>query len=298
MTHFSDLTLATTVHNNVELCSAMLSSFVSNVGRVAEVVVVDDASESAPILPAVGSAVRLIRHDRALGFCKASDRALREVRTPYALLVDADVLFDPGNFAGGFAEFKKNRWAWINFRQTNFDGDPQAGYEHPLMPPSLFAAGNQVFTWWLRRQPEPVPDRGERIAPVEVAHSSCTLVDMGAFRAVGGFDPWYWQCQSDVDLSLRLRDRGYRVGVDLGYTVRHHGAGGKTGGRARVVDLYRARLHLYENAFPSSRLYLRPILFVRHVAELIWFGLASLFKRDSRLESRVELLKGVWHGYN
>ena len=298
MTRFDDLTLATTVHNNAHLCAAMLTSFETNLGVVAEIIVIDDASHSPPTLPATMSLLRMLRHDVAAGFCKASDHALREVRTPYALLVDADVLFQPGDFAGGFAEFKKNDWAWINFRQTNFEGEPQAGYEHPLMPAWVFAAGNQVFGWWSRRQREPQSESGERIAPVEVAHSSCTLVNMEAFRAIGGFDPWYWQCQSDVDLSLRFRRRGYRVGVDLGYTVRHHGAGGKTGGAARVIDLYRARLHLYETASPWSRYYLRPILFVRHLAELIWFATVALVKRDSRLQTRVELLKGVWHGYN
>jgi N-acetylglucosaminyl-diphospho-decaprenol L-rhamnosyltransferase len=298
MTRFDDLTLATTVHNNAEMCAAMLRSFEANLGIVSEVVIVDDGSVSSLSLPSLAAPSRLIWHERALGFCKASDEALREVRTEYALLVDADVLFEQGDFAGGFSEFKKNKWTWVNFRQTDFEGRPQGSYEQPLMPPWVFAAGNQLFAWWNRRQSEPRPASGERIAEVEVAHSSCTLVNIQALRAIGGFDPSYHQCQSDVDLSLRLRKHGYRVGIDFGYTVRHHGAGGKSGEPSRVLDLYRARLHLYENAYPASRFYLRPLLFLRHLAELIWFAMVAVVRKDARLQMRVQLLKGVLNGYN
>lgn len=296
---FGDLTLATTVHNNAAVSSEMLKSFEEHVGTVHEIVVVDDGSLPPVLAEVCKSPVRVIRNDEALGFCKASDVALRAVQTPCALLVDADVLFEPGDFAGGLQEFRNSRWAWVNFKQVNFQGEPQASYEEPLMRPWVFAAGNQIFQWWQRRhRPPSVEGREHRIAPVEAAHSSATLVNMDAFRAVGGFDPWYWQCQSDIDISLRLRQAGYGVGVDLGYCVKHDGAGGKTGGTARVLDLYRARIHLYEQAFPLSRLYLRPMLFVRHLFEIIWFSITGLFRRDGRLATRVAMLKGVFHGYS
>ncbi len=299
MTHFDDLTIATTIHNNFEIGAAMLRSFEAHIGSVAEIILVDDASHPHARAPETVSKVTVLRNDRAAGFCKASDLALRRVRTKYSLLVDADVLFDAGDFAGGYREFQNSDWAWVNFRQTSFAGEPQASYEHPVMPPWIFAAGNQVLDWWQKRHSAPIaPESGRRIVPVEVAHSSCHFVKMEAFRAVGGFDPWYWQCQSDVDLSLRLRKSGHRVGVDFGYRVKHDGTGGKGGGAARVLDLYRSRLHLYEHGYPSSRFYLRPLLFVRHFGEVVWFGIVALFRRDDRLGTRVRLLKGVLQGYN
>jgi N-acetylglucosaminyl-diphospho-decaprenol L-rhamnosyltransferase len=298
MTHFSDLTLATTTHNNARMSAEMLHSFETNLGTVDKIVIVDDASSRPCPLPAVSSGVRMIRIEPAHGFCQASDVALRAVRTRFALLVDADVLFEPGDFAGGYAEFQKGNWAWINFRQTNFQGRPQAAYEQPLMPAWVFATGNQVFKLWekFQRKPEPLP--GQRIAQVEAAHSSCTLVNMEAFHAVGGFDRWYWQCQSEIDLCLRLRKKGYRVGVDFGYCVKHDGAGGKGGGPGRVLDLYRSRVHLYERFQPASGYYLRPLLFVRHLFEVAWFALVALFKKEPRLRLRLEMLKGVLKGYH
>jgi N-acetylglucosaminyl-diphospho-decaprenol L-rhamnosyltransferase len=297
MTHFSDLTLATTTHNNYQMLADMLTSFETSLGTVDKIVIVDDGSRRPCALPPVSSGVRLIRNELAHGFCQASDMALGAVRTKYALLVDADILFEPGDLAGGYAEFRNGNWAWVNFRQTNFQGQPQTGYDQRLMPPWVFAVGNQGLRLWEKFQRDPVPTPGQRIVEVEAAHSSCTLVNMEAFRAIDGFDHWYWQCQSDIDLSLRLRKAGWRVGVDLGYTVKHEGAGGKTGGISRVLDLYRSRLHLYENFYPASRFYLRPLLFVRHLFELGWFALVALFKNEPRLPMRIEMVKGVLKGY-
>lgn len=299
MMRYPDLTLATTAHNNEKTSAEMLHSFQANIGCAGQIIVVDDASKNPYTAPSLQAPVRLIRTENALGFCKASDQALREVRTKFALLADADILFEPGDFAGGFAEFQKGNWAWVNFRQVSFDGVLQDAYEQPLMPPWIFAAGNQVLKWWEKFQrPLAQPPPGMRILEVEVAHSSCTLVNMEAFHAVGGFDDWYWQCQSDTDLSLRLRGHGRRVGIDTGYRVKHEGAGGKSGGPARVLDLYRSRVHLYEKFYPSSRFYLRPLLFVRHLLELAWFALVALFKNEPRLQLRLEMLKGVLKGYH
>jgi GT2 family glycosyltransferase len=297
MIRFDDLTLATTAHNNEQMSAGMLRSFETNLGTVAEIVVVDDGSAQPYRAPDLASPVRVIRSEQAEGFCRASDVALRAVQTSYALLVDADVLFEPGDFAGGYAEFQKGNWAWVNFRQTNFQGLPQSAYEQPLMPPWIFAAGNQAFKLWEKFQESPAPTPEARIVEVEAAHSSCTLVNMEAFRAAGGFDHSYWQCQSDIDLSLRFRKTGHRVGIDFGYCVKHEGAGGKTGGAARVLDLYRARVRLYEHFHPASRFYLRPLLFVRHALELAWFAPVALFKNEPRFRTRLEMLKGVLKGY-
>src|SRR5436305_4289432 len=93
MTEFADLTLATTAHNNEQMSAAMLRSFEANLGAVAEVVIVDDGSRTVYGAPLLRSPVRVIRNAQAQGFCRASDLALREVRTNYALLVDADIMF-------------------------------------------------------------------------------------------------------------------------------------------------------------------------------------------------------------
>jgi GT2 family glycosyltransferase len=127
------------------------------------------------------------------------------------------------------------------------------------------------------------------------------MVNMAAFRAIQGFDPWYWQCESDIDLSLRFGRGGYIVAVDLGYTVCHEGAGGKTGGAKRTLDLYRARLHLYEHFYPGCWSYLRPLLWCRHLLETFYFFVSKhlLGKgSDAGLSLRITMLRTVFNGYN
>jgi len=297
MTHFDDLSLITTTRNDAAMSAEMLRSFESNVGTVEKILIVDDGSSRPCPLPPVSSGVRLIRNELPHGFCQASDMALRRVQMPFAFLVDADVIFEPGDFAGGYAEFKRGNWAWVSLSQTNFQGVPQRGYEQPLIPPLVFGLGHEALMLWEKFRRTPAARGGERIAEVEAAPSSCTFVNLEAFRAVGGFDRWYWQSQSDVDLCLRLRAAGYRVGVDLGYRVKHKGAGRESGSAPRVLDHYRSRLHLYEQFYRGSRFYLRPLLFVRHLFELAWFATVALFKNEPKLQTRLEMVKGVLKGY-
>jgi GT2 family glycosyltransferase len=297
MTHFDDLSLITTMRNDAAMLAEMLRSFEASLGTVEKIVIVDDGSSRPCSLPSVSSAIRLIRNELPHGFCQASDMALRRVRTPYAFLVDADVVFEPGDFAGGYSEFKQGNWAWVSLSQTNFQGVVQRGYEQRLIPPLVFGLGGPALILWEKFHRSPVALARERIVPVEAASSTCTLVNLEAFRAVGGFDRWYWQSQTDVDLSLRLRAAGYRVGLDLGYCVKHKGAGRKSGSAPRVLDHYRSRLHLYELFYPASRFYLRPLLFVRHLFELAWFAAVALFKNEPKLQTRREMVKGVLKGY-
>jgi N-acetylglucosaminyl-diphospho-decaprenol L-rhamnosyltransferase len=276
MESFPDLTLATTLHNNLERWMEMALSFEREAGLPGEIVAADDASAPPAVVTGLKSPVRLLRNEKARGFGGASDQVLREVKTPYALLLDADITFLPGDFRAAFEAFKAQpKLAWSNFQQVSADGAKGGSGEMILPPAWIYGLGNQVTGRWLRgkeksRRPELL---GGRIDLMPIAHSSSAFVRMEAFREIDGFDPRFWQCQSDNDVCLRLGRAGWQVGVDQIYTVRHDGIGGRTGGPARVYDLYRGKLLLYETHRPASRLYLRPLLGLRHLLEA---GVAAL----------------------
>ena len=270
MDTFPDLTIATTIHNNLERWMEMATSFEREAGQPVEIVVVDDASRTPAVISGLRIPVRLLRNEKARGFGGASDQALKEVRTPYALLVDADITFLPGDFRAAFAAFKAvPKLAWSNFQQVSAEGNKGSSCEEVLPPGWVYGLGNQVSGRWSRRweQTHRSPMLSERIMQVPIAHSSSAFVRMEAFRQIDGFDPRYWQCQSDNDVCLRLGRAGWKVGIDRNYTVRHDGIGGKTGGKSRVYDLYRGKLLIYETHRPGSRLYLRPLLALRHGLE-------------------------------
>jgi GT2 family glycosyltransferase len=271
-TVFSDLTLATTIHNNLERWMEMALSFEREAGLVAEIVVVDDGSDVPARIEGLRSPLRILRNETPHGFCGASDEALREVKTPFALLVDADITFLEGDFAAAFAAFKAvPRLAWSNFQQVSATGELGGSSEDVLAPPWIYALGNQVQGRWSRYKAKTIKPAfvSGRIKSVTIAHSSSTLVRMNAFQEIDGFDRRFWQCESDNDLCLRLIRAGWKVGVDRLYTVRHDGIGGKTGGTKRIYDLYRGRLMLYEVHHPEVRVYLRPLLALRHALEAL-----------------------------
>ncbi len=272
MDTFPDLTLATTIHNNLERWMEMALSLEKEVGQFAVIVVVDDGSAVPANPEGLGSSLHLMRNETPRGFCAASDQALREVKTPFALLADADITFLPGDFRAVYAAFQDDpRLAWCNFRQVSVTGSLGCSTEDEILPPWIYGLGNQVAQKWLERKSRMVNASipGTRIRLVPIAHSSSVLVRMEAFRDIGGFDLRFWQCVSDNDLCMRLVKAGWKVGVDQIYTVRHDGIGGKTGGKKRVYDLYMGRLLFYEVHRPSSRLYLRPLLCLRHLVETL-----------------------------
>jgi N-acetylglucosaminyl-diphospho-decaprenol L-rhamnosyltransferase len=298
---YADLTLATTIHNNLERWLQMATSFEREVGRAAEIVVVDDGSSIPAKVAGLRSPVRLLRNDPARGFCRASDQALREVQTPFALLLDADITFLPGDFHAAFEAFKAHpQLAWSNFQQVSAEGHPGGSTEEIIPPAWVYALGNQVTDRWRRRRmrtwkPEKLDSR---VIAVPIAHSSSALVRMKAFREIGGFDFRFWQCQSDNDICMRLGAAGWKVGADQVYRVRHDGIGGKTGGANRVYDLYRGKLLFYERHRPACRLYLRPLLSLRHLLETF----VALLRGRSREEHlrpsfRLRLALGALRGY-
>ena len=298
---FPDLSLATTIHNNVERWMEMALSFEQHVGTVAEICVVDDGSTVPAQISGLRSPVRLMRHETPGGFCAASDEALNAVSTPFAFLLDADITFLPGDFRNAFAAFKSlPRLAWSNFQQIGASGTVGSPSEDRLPPAWVYGLGNQVQWRWSKWKAK--TSKGEwlsgRIKGVAIAHSSSTLVRMQAFREMGGFDRRFWQCESDNDLCLRLRKAGWRIGVDQIYTLRHDGIGGRTGGKKRIYDLYRSRLMIYEIHRPASRSYLRKMLGLRHLAE----GAAAKIlgrKRTDHLspDFRFHLANAAFKGY-
>ncbi|MDD4932601.1 MAG: glycosyltransferase [Methylacidiphilaceae bacterium] len=304
MRRWEDLSLATTVHHNAAISARMLSSFEEHVGEAAEIVLVDDASARpfAESPPPLRSPVRIIRNERASGFCAASHQALSAVRTRYALLVDADVIFLPGDFPGGFEAFcQAPGLAWCTFRQLGCDGKVGDAHVAKQPPPWVFGLGNQVGAVWSRWTAKPVlPEVRGRIAFVEIAYSSSAMVDMEIYRKVGGFDLDLWQCETDPAFCLKLGRAGYKVGVDLGYTVIHEAIGYRTGGDPRTFDLYRGRLWLYERYYPSCRYYLRALLWARHLAEMLYFAFLSRFRPEpaqQQLSLRRRLFQTVGNGY-
>ncbi len=291
----NDLTLAATAHNNWGEAEEMIASVEREAGLLHEIVVVDDGSREPRTSIAAKSPVRILRNDPPKCFAGAAADALEGVRTPYALLVDSDVRFLPGDFARTYEAFRADpKAAWVGFNQVTPDGRPGGAGEHFQPPPSIFARGNVARTAWQRQLEGTEPARQGAFLPMEIVYSSAVLVRMDLYRSVGGIDRAFRQSVVDYDISARLRAVGGKVGIYPDYTVQHEGHDSNTGGERRIFDTYAGYLYFYEKFYPSTRWWLRPVLSARHLMESCW----CLLKADPRKSQRLKLAKAVWSGYS
>jgi GT2 family glycosyltransferase len=135
-------------------------------------------------------------------------------------------------------------------------------------------------------------------------HSCAIAVRREAFESVGGFDANFDFLDADIDFSMRLRQKGWRLGSESKLVVFHKGGGSFQKTSTRVVrhHINRWRLLNKHGKLRWPRL-LKLGLILRHSTELILFWLARPLMINSKdilkdkLEGRRVLLKTVWSGY-
>jgi GT2 family glycosyltransferase len=135
----------------------------------------------------------------------------------------------------------------------------------------------------------------------ELLHSCALGIRRKAFDSVGGFDEDYDFLDADIDFCARLLDKGWRLAIEpLGIAI-HEGGGSPQSTRERVLRFHKCRLLFFRKRYgPISRA-LVPILFFRHVLEIVT-GIAILLvgRRDGvldKLKTRVILARTVWRNY-
>ena len=197
---------------------ASLESFIASLGsattRPVEVVLADNGStDGAPERVAAGRGdVRVLPTGGNVGYGAAVDAGLAGATGRWAVVANPDVVFEPGSIDALLAAAQ--RW-------------PRAGAVGPairtpdgeLYPsardlPSLSTgAGHAALGWVWPANPWTARYRREREAPRERTagwlSGSCFVIDLDAYRTIGGFDPGYFMYFEDVDLGERLGRAGY-----------------------------------------------------------------------------------------
>ena len=132
-------------------------------------------------------------------------------------------------------------------------------------------------------------ESGEIFSPCAAA----SLISRDAFLEVGGFDEHFFCYNEDVDLSFRLRLRGYRCIYIADAVVEHVGSG--TTSRYSDFAVYHGQRNLVWSFFRNMPgvwfwIYL-PQHIVFSISALIWFSLKG--KASSVLKARWDALKGL-----
>lgn len=226
--------------------------------EMAEVVVADNGStdDSLALLAEKFPSVRVVRFDRNYGFAEGYNRALQQIDTPYAVLLNSDVEVTPG---------------WLEAPLRRLDASPEVAAVQPKLLAERArdqfeyagAAGGFMDKYGYpfcrgRIFQEIETDRGQYDAEADIlwATGACLFVRTEVYRAVGGLDAKFFAHQEEIDMCWRMRARGYRL-VCTPESVVYHVGGGTLNAespRKTFLNFRNNLLMLYKN-LPEKELH-------------------------------------------
>lgn len=243
--------------------AALMERFLPSVVRyspeeMAEVVVADNGStdDSLALLAEKFPSVRVVRFDRNYGFAEGYNRALQQIDTPYAVLLNSDVEVTPG---------------WLEAPLRRLDASPEVAAVQPKLLAERArdqfeyagAAGGFMDKYGYpfcrgRIFQEIETDRGQYDAEADIlwATGACLFVRTEVYRAVGGLDAKFFAHQEEIDMCWRMRARGYRI-VCVPESVVYHVGGGTLNAespRKTFLNFRNNLLMLYKN-LPEKELH-------------------------------------------
>lgn len=202
------LSVVIVAYNHARELEAVLGALAAEARPGDEVVVVDNASADGSADVAARHGARVVRNAVNAGFSEAAGQGAAAASGELLVLLNPDAVPEPG-----FREAIERPWGgpWTAWMGYVLDGDV------------INTSGGIVhFTGlaWAGEAGRPVPD-APRPAEVGFLSGACLAIPLAAWRALGGFAPRFFMYHEDVELSLRIRLAGGRIGVEPGARVDH-----------------------------------------------------------------------------
>ncbi len=188
-----------------------------------QVVFVDNASQddTAPTIARLLPHAQVLRNARNLGFGAANNRALLQVRTPYALLLNPDCETTPeviAQLVGIGADWPEA--AMLAPQLTNASGQPEINYRWPR-------------SCWTSKGPG-----AEALCCVGFITGAIVLLNLQVMREVGFFDEDFFLYYEDDDLCERVFAQRKPILIAPHLRAIHHSRGsvkGKSPWRAEYL---------------------------------------------------------------
>ena len=243
-------------HNRKEKLMKLLNSILSSKypQKKLEVIVVDDASTDGTYeeIKRRFPAVKVIRNPKELFLANSRNIGIRNASGKYLFLIDDDGLVT-----------KTTLQRMVNFMEKH----PEIGGANPII---LLYSTKKVWTIGVKVNMFTTIVSTNKSIPkgnyVEFLSGHCMIFRKEVLDVIGGFNPLFPLEREDLDISIRIKRRGYRLGICKNAIVYHDIAPSK---RARPVNRVRAYFRV------RSRI-LFHMLYGRNVLEFIVSLLFSL----------------------
>lgn len=229
-----ELTVIVVTYNSAHCIDGLIPALSS----VKHVMFVDNASEDGTTdsaLEKLPHAV-ILRNDRNLGFGAANNRALREVKTPYALLLNPDCLPSVQAIAqllDAASRFPKA--AIIAPHLTGKDGKLELNYRWP-------------YSHWDSQGPQ-----ASGPCCVGFVCGAVMLFNMEVMREIGFFDETFFLYYEDEDLCQRAFMAKKPIIVMPDISVTHLSRGSVRGPRRLRAEFYRGYHHVQSKLIFTSK---------------------------------------------
>jgi len=259
----------------------------------AEVIVVDNASSdgSAEIVRTEFPHVTLKANPINLGYSKAANQAITSSTAEYVLLLNGDTVLEPGALLGlGNYLDLHPKAGLVGPRLLNVDGSLQSSCRNFPRPFSLYPLIKYIPIWrnyylltWEHNQ--------DRVVPWVTG--AALAIRRKAFTSTGGFDESYFMYFEEVDLSLRLQQKGWEIHFTPTSTIMHVGQASARQCRVEMeVELYNSTKLFYRKHCPNVLRFLLIVTFkCKRLGRLIRDSARLLLTSDP--ENRKRILQDI-----
>jgi N-acetylglucosaminyl-diphospho-decaprenol L-rhamnosyltransferase len=239
------VTIIIVSYNTCDLLAQCLESLWTEIAAVAvSVVVVDNASHdgSVAMVRERFPWVAVVESPVNSGFAAANNLSLRDLASPYALLLNSDIVVTPGTIQHMLDCMERRPDAGVvGCRLLNADGSLQRScwrFPHPLRALGEALGAAQA----LRRRSNYGEWDYASERRVDFVIGACLLLRKTALDQSGVFDERFFMYGEEMDLCYRLAHAGWSAWYTPACSIVHYGGASGTAGTAgqflRAREMY------------------------------------------------------------
>lgn len=280
-----------------DLLEASLRAVAAEGGGSVETWVVDNASTdgSADMVAEAFPSVRLLRHDRNVGFAAGNNAALRHVTGDLILLLNSDAVLLPGSLDALREVFAREPSVGIcGPRLLNPDGSLQPSWGRRPTPVTELLFQSFLYKVWpcrfpYGRRPHPLLRPAyARFRRVDWVSGAALMLRRSVLERIGGLPEDTFMYGEDLEYCLRAAEAGFEVAYEPRALVRHHVAGSRRDHAGWIEAYTRATLEHYRRRGTRQELAAaaRYIRWGSGLRRAVWGVLGLLPSRRAEAEAR------------